>query len=186
MNFIFTLIFILSAIILSFTTPETLLPTMLSASEKALTLTLKLAVIYAVWLGIFEIFEKTGVTNKLAKGLKPFNKLLFGKLTEKENEYISLNISANILGMSGATTPMGIKSIAELEKRKNTRYAIEMFFIINATSVQLIPTSVMALRTSLGSKNSSDIIIPTLITTLISSVVGILLAKVFLSRRVNE
>ena len=84
--------------------------------------------------------------------------------------------------MSGATTPMGIKSIQELEKHKNTSYAITMFFVINATSVQLIPSSILALRTSMGSINPSSIIIPTILTTLLSSVIGILLVKIFVKR----
>jgi spore maturation protein A len=95
---------------------------------------------------------------------------------------MSLNISANILGMSGATTPMGIKSIQELEKHKNTEYAIAMFFVINATSVQLIPSSVMALRTSLGSATPSDIILPTVLATLLSSIIGILLVRIFIKK----
>lgn len=185
MNFIFACIFTLSTVILCFSSPESVLSAMLNGGEKALTLSLKLAVVYAVWLGLFEIFERTGVTKKLSNALKPVNKLLFGKLTEKENEYISLNISANMLGMSGATTPMGIKAIEELEKRQNTENIIFTFFVINATSVQIIPTSVMALRSSMGSNSAGDIIIPTLLTTLLSSVIGILLIKIFSGKKAN-
>ena len=94
-----------------------------------------------------------------------------------------MNISANMLGMSGATTPMGIKSIQELEKHENTQYQIAMFFVINATSIQILPTSVLALRTSLGSLSPSDIILPTILATAISSVVGILLVKIFLRKK---
>ena len=96
---------------------------------------------------------------------------------------MSLNISANLLGMSGATTPMGIKSIQELEKHPNTQYAITMFFVINATSVQLIPSSVLALRTSLGSCSPADIILPTILATLLSSIIGIMLVKMFVRRK---
>lgn len=111
------------------------------------------------------------------------NRLLFGELPGKANEYVSMNISANMLGMSGATTPMGIKSIQELEKHENTQYQIAMFFVINATSIQILPTSVLALRTSLGSLSPSDIILPTILATAISSVVGILLVKIFLRKK---
>lgn len=183
MNFIFGLIFTVSCVILLFSSPEAVLSAMLSGGEKALNLSLKLIVIYAVWMGVFEILERTGIAKKFAKILKPVNKLLFGELTEKENEYMSLNISANMLGMSGATTPMGIKSIAELEKRKNTDYQIIMFFVINATSIQLIPTSVIGLRTSLGSTSPGDIILPTILSTLVSSLVGVLLVKIFVRRK---
>ena len=182
MNFIFACIFTLSIITLCFSHPETVLSSMLSGGEKALSLTLKLTVIYAVWLGMFEIFEKTGITKKFARLLRPVNRLLLGDLTEKENEYVSLNVSANMLGMSGATTPMGIKAIEEFEKRDNTSFQIIMFFVINATSLQFIPSSVMALRTSMGSTSAGDVILPTILTTLISSVIGVLLVKIFVKK----
>ena len=183
MNVIFGIILTLSTCILIFSNPDAILSSMLAGGEKALTLTLKLVVVYAVWLGVFELLERSGLAKKLAKLLKPVNKFLFGKIPEKASDFMSLNISANMLGMSGATTPMGIKSILELEKHKNTEYAIAMFFVINATSIQIIPTSVLALRTSMNSLNPSSVILPTLLTTLISSIVGILLVKIFCRRK---
>ena len=156
---------------------------MLSGGNKALDLTLKMVVVYAVWLGIFEMLERSGLSNKFAKLLKPINNFLYGKIPEKANDFISLNMSANILGMSGATTPMGIKAINELEKYSGTEYAITMFFVINATSIQIIPSSVLALRTTLGSASPGDIIVPTIITTLLSTIIGILLVKTFIKRQ---
>ena len=183
MNTIFGLVIVISISIMLFINPNEILSAFLNGGEKALNLTLKMIVIYAVWLGIFEIMDKTGLSNKFAKLLKPFNRFLFGKIPEKANDFISLNISANILGMSGATTPLGIKAIQELEKHPKTEYAITMFFVINATSIQLIPSSVMALRTSLGSTSPSDIILPTFLATLLSSIIGILLVKIFVRRK---
>lgn len=182
MNVIFGLLLILSSTILLFSNPDMLLSSMLSGGEKALSLTLKMVVIYAVWLGVFKLLELSGLSDKFAKLLKPFNNKLFGKLPDTANNFMSLNISANILGMSGATTPMGIKSIAELEKYKGTEYAIAMFFVINATSVQLIPSSVLALRTSLGSTSPSSIILPTILATFLSTVVGVVLVKLFIKK----
>ncbi len=182
MNAIFGLILIISTVVLIFTTPDLVLSSMLSGGEKALSLTLKMVVIYAVWMGVFELMERSGVANKFAKLLRPLNRFLFGKLPERANDFMSLNISANILGMSGATTPMGIKSIQELEKHPNTEYAITMFFVINATSVQIIPSSVLALRTSMGASTPADIILPTILATLLSSIVGILLVKIFVKK----
>ena len=121
--------------------------------------------------------------NKFAKLLRPANRFLFGKLPDKANDFMSMNISANILGMSGATTPMGIKSIQELEKHPNTEYAIAMFFVINATSIQLIPSSVLALRTAMNSTSPSDIILPTILSTLLSTVIGVLLVKIFIKKK---
>ena len=183
MNIIFGIILILSTTLLIFSNPESVLSAMLSGGEKALSLTLKMVVVYAVWLGIFELMDRSGLSKKIAKLLRPCNKFLFGELPDSANDYMSLNISANLLGMSGATTPMGIKSVLELEKYPNTEYAIVMFFVINATSVQLIPSSVLALRTSMGSASPSDIILPTILATLVSSVVGVLLVKIFVKRK---
>ena len=182
MNVIFGIVLTLSTVIMLFTNPDGVLSAMLSGGEKALSLSMKMVVIYAVWLGIFQLMENSGLSNKIAKLFKPINRFLFGKIPDKANDFMSLNISANLLGMSGATTPMGIRSIQELEKHPNTEYAITMFFVINATSIQLIPTSVMALRTSLGSTSSADIILPTLLSTLLSSIVGIILVKTFVKK----
>ena len=88
--------------------------------------------------------------------------------------------------MTGATTPMGIKAIEELEKRTGTRSKILTFFVINATSIQIIPTTVIALRTSLSSLSPSDVILPTIISTLVSTVSGILLCKMFLFKDKNK
>ncbi len=185
MNIIFGVLLILSSIILLFSNPDALLSAMLSGGDKALSLTLKMVVIYAVWLGVFKLLELSGIADKFAKLLKPVNNKLFGKLPDTANNFMSLNISANVLGMSGATTPMGIKSIAELEKYPNTEYAIAMFFVINATSVQLIPSSVLALRTSLGSSSPSNIILPTILATLLSTIIGIILVKAFIKKGVK-
>lgn len=183
MNIIFGLVLLVSTLILLFCDPETTLTAMLTGGEKALSLTFKMVVIYAVWLGIFELLERTGLAKKLAKALKPVNKFLFGEVPDTANDYMSLNISANLLGMSGATTPMGIKSVQELEKHSGTQYAITMFFVINATSVQLIPSSVLALRASMGSVTPADIIIPTILSTLVSTVIGIILVKIFVKKK---
>ena len=179
MNVVFGILFTLSAIVLTVTNPDSVLSAMLTGGEKALSLSLKLTVIYAVWLGVFELLGKSGLASKSSKLLSPLNKKVFGQVSDKANEYISLNITANMLGMSGATTPMGIKAIKELEKSGGNENAIATFFVINATSIQLIPTSVMSLRTALNSAAPSDIILPTILTTALSTAIGLILIKVF-------
>ncbi len=183
MNVIFTISFVLSTVILIFTDPEGVLSSMISGGEKAFNLTIKMVVIYAVWLGVFEIMDRSNLSNKFSKILKPFNKFLYGVIPESSNNLISLNMSANILGMSGATTPFGIKAIEDLEKYPNTDYAITMFFVINATSIQIIPSSVLALRLSLNSLSPSSIILPTILTTLLSTILGVIMVKTFIKRK---
>ena len=101
MNVIFALVLTLSTFILIFVNPDAVLSSMLSGGEKALNLSLKMVVIYAVWLGIFQLMENSGLSRKVAKLFKPINRFLFGKLPDKANDYVSLNLSANFLGMSG-------------------------------------------------------------------------------------
>lgn len=182
MNVIFGIIVLFGSVILLFINPDSLLSSMLSGGEKALGLTLKMVVVYAVWMGIFSLLEKSSLSDKIAKLLRPFNRFLFGKTPERAGDFISMNIAANVLGMSGATTPMGIKAIKELEKHPNTEYAITMFFVINATSVQIIPSSVLALRAQMGAASPADIIIPTILSTLVSTIIGIALVKVFVKK----
>ena len=182
MNVIFGVILIASMSMLLVVSPESVLGSFISGGEKALALSVQMTVIYAVWLGVLNVFEQTGLSDKCAKMLKPANKWLFGALPDKANDYVSLNISANILGMSGATTPMGIKAVRELEKYKNTEYAIAMFFVINATSVQVIPSSVLALRIKYGAVAASDIILPTILATLLSSIIGVILVRLFIKK----
>ena len=183
MNVIFALVTVLSLAILIFTDPETVLAAMMNGGTKALELSLKMAVIYAVWFGIFEVLKRTGLAEKIAKLLKPVNRFLFGSIPEEAGGLIALNMSANILGVSGATTPFGIKAThALLNQKEDYTHAVQMFFVINATSIQLIPASI-SLRTSLGSANPSDILLPTILATLLSTVVGVLLMKVFRKRK---
>ena len=182
MNAIFGIVLVLSCFILTFTSPNTVMSAFFSGGEKAFNLSLKLLVVYAVLLGVFKLMEESNLSQKFARLLKPINRFLFGKIPDTANDFMALNISANIWGMSGATTPMGIRSINELEKHPNTEYAIAMFFVINATSIQLIPSSVLALRTSLGSISPSDIILPTILATLLSSVIGVILVKTFIKK----
>lgn len=183
MNAIFGVIIILSTIFLGITAPEKTLSTMLGGANKALELSFRLLITYAVWSGIFELAKKSRLSEKFSKTLTPLNKLLFGTLPGKSFEYVSMNISANVLGISGATTPMGISAIKELEKYPGTEYQIAMFFVVNATSVQLIPSSILALRTSMNSSFASDIILPTILTTLLSFLIGVILVKIFVRKK---
>jgi len=81
--------------------------------------------------------------------------------------------------MGGAATPYGIRAATLLDKSKNARYSSSMLFVINATSLQLIPTSVVAFRIAAGSASAADIILPTMLATAFSSVLGVLLVKLF-------
>ena len=180
MNKIWLVLLISSICALMFVSPESVMSGMIGASNKALSLTFELCVIYAVWVGIFSILEQTGITKFMAKLLSPLIGWIFGKhnLSPESKRLVSMNISANLLGMNGAATPLGIKAIESMGKDKTTAtYPMIMLVIISCTSVQLLPTSIMGLMTSAGSTNASSIILPSIIGSIMSTLIGILLVK---------
>lgn len=183
MNKVWLVLLSISIIVLMFFDPGGVLLGLTNASNKAVKLSLELCAIYAVWVGIFSIMEQTGIAKWFSKILSPFVNLIFGKknISDKSRTYISMSMSANMLGMGGAATPLGIKAMESLQednKNKDTvSYPMTMLIIISSTVLQFLPTSIMGLMSSAGSKNPSAIIIPAILTSICSSVVGICLVK---------
>lgn len=171
MNAIFTCIFLISLVVLSFISPDGVLPAMLDGAKRSLTMAVTLFCIYAVWMGISRLAEKSGLSRTASKALKPLTKRLFKTDNEAANENLAMNLSCNLLGVGGAATPYAVKAIGELEK-DNNQFAQKLLFIINATSVQIVPTTVIALRTSAGSISAADIFLPSLICTAFSTVLA--------------
>ena len=165
-----------SILVLLITNPSAVLSEMIGASASALSLCIELCAVYVVWLGILELVDASGLGEKLAKLLRPLIKKIF-KIDNTETEkIIALNISANMLGLGNAATPMGIKAMQSLDdKSGKANFTIIMLIVLNATSIQLLPTTVIGLRTSAGSTNPSDIILPTLIVTFCTTLLGIIL-----------
>lgn len=152
---------------------------LLVGGSNAITLALKLWGIYTLWLGILKIVEETELDKKIAKLLSPIINRLIGKADDYTKNQFAINITSNLLGMGNASTPSGMNAIAGLDKgAKYATSAMIMILIINSTSIQLIPTTIIGLRATAGSMSASDIILPTLIATMISTAVGILLVKI--------
>ena len=158
--------------------PSVLLTTFSNAVDKSVKLTLTLLCIYVVWCGFSALIEKSNLTSKLSKLFTPIIRLLFGKVSKKTQNLLSMNLSCNLLGLNGLATPYAIDALKNLEEENNEN-AKTMLFVVSATSIQLLPTSVMQLLTQNGLANASYIILPSLIATLISTVLGVLLCKVF-------
>ena len=129
---------------------------------------------------LMKLWEESGVARGISKLLKPLCRKLFKTEDEEALSAIGMNLSANLLGIGGAATPYGIRAATLLDKSKNARYSSSMLFVINATSLQLIPTSVVAFRIAAGSASAADIILPTMLATAFSSVLGVLLVKLFI------
>lgn len=178
MNIVWTTVTIVAIAALTFINPQSVLTVCLDSSAQALRTALELTAVYCVWLGVFKVAEECRLVEKLSKLLKPLNKWLYGNVSEVAANYVSLNLASNLLGVGNAATPSAIAAIKEEEKGEKLSRFGAMLFVLNATSVQLVPTTVMGIRASLGSASPSDIILPNLIATLATSVIGIALVFV--------
>ena len=177
MNKIWFWLIVSSICILLYINPEIILPSMLEASENTLKLCLSLCAIYSVWLGILQVMEDSGINKMLSKLLTPVTKKVFGNLDKTTNELICMNISCNILGMGGAATPLGMKAMQRLDDGSgNANRPMMMLIIFASTSMQILPTTVIGLRITAGSVSASNIILPTIITAILTTVTGITLA----------
>lgn len=174
MNVIFTAVCIISITVIAIFSPDKLLSSLLGGAESAAKMALTLFCIYAVWMGLSKLAEKSGLSKTMAKGLKPLSRRIFKTESEPANENLAMNISCNLLGLGGAATPFAVKAIGELEKENNS-FAQKLLFVINATSIQILPTTVIALRAAANSASPADIFLPSLICTAVSTTLGVLL-----------
>ena len=180
MNILFSFVFILCACVVLFRAPDAFLESMLDGGTKAAATCVALLASYAVWLGLIRVWEECGVTKKVARLIRPFTKKVLKTDDEEVLTAAAMNFSVNLLGISGAATSYGIQTANLLDKTGNAEYSSAMFFVLNATSLQILPTSMIAVRTSLQSANPTDIVLPTLLTTLFSTLLGMALTRIFL------
>ncbi len=145
--------------------------------------------VMCLWTGIAKIAENSGLTRAFAKLLRPVTKVLFPKLKKDSAAMnaIVMNMVANLLGMGNAATPLGIAAMKELYRENGKRgFASNemcMFVVINTASIQLIPSTVIALRQMFGSQNPSGIIFPVWVCSVCALVMGVTAAKFFEKRR---
>lgn len=155
----------------------------INSSKDSITLCITMLGIVAMWSGLMEIAERSGLIKELSKKMRPFLSYLFPDVPKdhKALDYISTNTIANILGLGWAATPAGIKameSLQTLNKRKNeASRSMCMFLVFNMSSLQLVSVNIIAYRAQFDSQNPSAIIAPGLFATLISTLVGILVIK---------
>ena len=159
------------------------------ASKNAFEISLGLTGVLALWLGVMKIGERSGMINALSRWLSPVFCRLFPDIPQGHPAMgsIFMNFSANMLGLDNAATPMGLKAMKELQElnpRKDTATnPMIMFLVINTSGLILIPVSIMVYRAQMGAAQPTDIFIPTLLTTTVSTFVGILVVS--LSQRIN-
>lgn len=159
------------------------------SSKNAFEISLGLTGILALWLGIMKIGEQSGMIGALSRWLSPVFCRLFPDIPKGHPAMgsIFMNLSANMLGLDNAATPMGLKAMKELQElnpRKDTATnPMIMFLVINTSGLILIPVSIMVYRAQMGAAQPTDIFIPTLLTTTVSTFVGV--AVVSISQRIN-
>lgn len=136
-----------------------------------------------------EIASKASVIEKLTKVISHLINFLFPKMknNEKIKKEISMNMVANVLGLGNAATPLGLKAMQSMQEENDKKDTLTdsmmMFIVINTASIQLIPTTVIAIRNSLGSKNPTSIVFPVWIATIAAAVAGITVTRILTKRK---
>lgn len=176
--------FILISIIYSFFSGnlESLNNELFKSIDSTITVCIQLLGTICFWNGIMSIATKTSFINIITKIFRPLMKVLFPKLNKESKVYkdISMNITSNLLGLGNAATPLGISAIKELDKQNNKKNELskemKLFIVINTASIQIIPTTVIAIRNSLHSQNPTEIIFPIWVASIIAfvTVVGVM------------
>ncbi len=185
MNYIFFVLIALSIIfgILNNTMGE-VVNAMLQACDTAVRISFSLIGIMAFWLGIMRLAEKSGLVQLISKLLKPIAKILFKDLPNDSPAIgdIAMSVSANALGLTNAATPIGLKVMQELQKenpkKDEASDAMCMFLGMNTAGFQIIPATVLAILVGVGSKNPTEIILPTLIVTTLAFLSAIITALI--------
>ena len=155
-----------------------------SGAQDALTTTMTLLGSMCLWNGLMSIAESTKFVEVISKIIMPLVKFLFPEIREnkKITQEISMNMVANILGLGNAATPLGLKAIGSMQKenknKKELSNSMLTLIVINTASIQLIPTTVIAIRSSLGSSNPTAIIVPVWFATIVAAVVGVIASRI--------
>lgn len=191
MNIIWPIIIIISYIYAIYTgTINEVNNSIFNVSKNVLNLSLTLVGNMCLWCGIIKIIESTKIIDKLIKILKPILNFLYpDEKNDKEiMEDISINTISNVIGIGNAATSSGLKAMENLKRKNNDKNELTnsmiMLVVLNTTSIQIIPTTVLSIRTSLNSANPANIIIPIWISTLVGTTVGVFLTKIII--RINK
>ena len=185
LNYLWGGMILIGIVVASFTgNMQNITQAILDSSKEAITTCITMLGIIAMWSGMMEISERSGLVRELSKKMRPFLSYLFPDVPKnhKSLDYISTNVIANILGLGWAATPAGIKAMESLQtinkKKDEASRAMCMFSVFNMSSLQLISVNIVAYRSQFNSQNPSEIIAPGLLATLVSTIIGILVVKI--------
>ena len=165
---------------LIFINPAGVLEAVTQGSLDSVNLSMRLVALYAFWLGFFSLLEKTGIAGKFAKLLSPVVRFLFPKAKDESNKFVTMNMSANILGIGNAATPMAIRAINSMDDGSGVATLnMIMLVVISSTSLQLLPSTVIGLRATHNSAAPADFLVASIIATLVSTILGVILVKTY-------
>ncbi|MBQ8984040.1 MAG: nucleoside recognition protein [Lachnospiraceae bacterium] len=178
LNYIWAFMVLIGIIVAAFTGQMDAVSTgILDSSKEAVSLCILMLGVVGMWTGVMKIAEQTGLVRQLTKLLAPVLRLLFPRIADNEEVmgYIAVNVIANLLGLGWAATPSGIKAMKALKEDDSDSANDEMcmLMVINISSLQLIPINMIAYRMQYGSVHPGAILIPGLIATGISTLVGV-------------
>ena len=189
----FLIAFIVGIIRLIFFGDTDVMPAIMNStfetSKTAFEISLGLTGVLSLWMGVMKIGEKGGVVQALARILSPLFEKLFPEIPKNHPVVgnIFMNISANMLGLDNAATPLGLKAmegLQELNQKKDTATnAMIMFLVLNTSGLTLIPVSIMVYRAQLGAAQPADVFIPILLATFCSTLAGIIITSLY--QRIN-
>lgn len=158
------------------------------STTQAVEFTIRLLGIMCLWNGLMRIVQETTLINKLSNLISPIMKILFPKIKKDNKEYkeITINLIANLLGIGNAATPLGLKAMKTMQEKNPNKDKITdemgLFIVLNTASLQIIPTTVIAIRASLKSVNPVSVILPIWITTIIADISGIIASKILMKK----
>lgn len=189
----FVIAFIIALVRLIFWQDFSVFPTMIdstfSSSKTAFEISLGLTGVLSLWMGIMKIGERGGVIHVLARLLSPVFVRLFPDIPKGHpvTGSIFMNIAANMLGLDNAATPLGLKAMEQLQelntKKDTASNPMIMFLVLNTSGLTLIPISILVYRAQMGAEQPTDIFIPILLATFVSTLVGVLVTSLF--QRIN-
>lgn len=197
LNYIWIAFFLLAFVIalgkLIFMGDTTVFPAIMDSTfdqaKNAFEISLGLTGVLALWMGIMKIGEKGGLVAALARLLSPILQKIFPDIPKGHPAMgtMFMNFSANMLGLDNAATPMGLKAMQELQeinpKKETASNSMIMFLVLNTSGLTLIPVSVLLYRAQCGAANPTDVFIPILLATTVSTIVGLIVTSIY--QRIN-
>ena len=160
---------------------EKMMNSTFDSSKNAFETSIGLTGVLTLWLGIMKIGEKAGVVNVLARMLSPFFSKLFPDIPKNHPVMgsIFMNIASNMLGLDNAATPTGLKAMAQMQelntKKDTATNPMIMFLVLNTSGLTIIPTTILAFRSSYGAVQPTDVFIPILLATTVATLAGIII-----------